>query len=138
VFDWGTSYYEVYYEDGSYFRSTHNEDEGWSEYYSEDADGIWMSEYSDEYYWSMSTYDPYTGRNVYQSGDAEGNFWMSVEEEDGTWSEEYHGADGSMELTRYENDGSMTKEVIEADGTSYNVVTDWEGNESYERRRRMV
>jgi len=105
----------------------------WSEYYSEDADGIWMSEYSDEEYWSMSTYDPYTGRNVYQSGDSEGNFWMSVEEEDGTWSEEYHGADGSMELTRYENDGSMTKEVIEADGTSYNVATDWEGNESYER-----
>ena len=44
--EWGTNHYSVYYDDGSFFQAISNEGEGWSEYYSEDKDGVWFSEYS--------------------------------------------------------------------------------------------
>jgi len=80
----------------------------------------------------MHSYDPLTGRTIFQSGEADGSFSMTVEEEDGTFTETRENADGSMETTRYATDGSMVREVVESDGTTYNEVTDWEGNTSRE------
>jgi hypothetical protein len=121
----------MYYDDGSMSSYTYNDDEGWSEFYSVDADGVWFSEYmGSDGYWSVNTYDPMNGVSVYQSGDTDGNFWMSIEEEDGTWTEEYFDADGNYESTTYFNDGSSEYNYESADGTEvYTTETDWEGNE---------
>ena len=131
--EWGTTYREIHGEDGSYSSEISNEQEGWSEYYSQDRDGLWFSEYQDgQGYWSMNTFDPTTGRSIFQSGEPDGSFSMTVEEEDGTFTETRENADGSMETTRYLTDGSMVREVVEADGTRYNEITDWEGTTSRE------
>lgn len=133
--EWGTSYYETQYDDGSYFSSSWNEDEGWSDWYGEDADGVWSSEYvGADGYWSMNTYDPMTGRSVYESGDPQGNYWREVMEEDGRWVTESHAPDGSKEISRYNTDGSSVTETTLADGTVHVVARDWEGNETTEER----
>jgi hypothetical protein len=38
-----------------------------------------------------------TGRNVYQGGEADGSFYMTVVEEDGTSTDEFFYADGTYE-----------------------------------------
>ena len=57
---------------------------------------------------------------------------MTVEEEDGSFTEERYNVDGSIETTRWGTDGSSTTEITNVDGTKEITVRDWEGNESTE------